>query len=148
MISRFVSAAALALAATSAFSADQAVQVDRPWVRATAPGQPASAGYMTLTAKDGAKLVGVATPVAAMSEVHEMKMDGDIMKMRPVSALDLPAGQPVELKPGGYHLMLMELKAPLAMDSTVPITLVFKDASGKEFRQDASLPVLSSAPAR
>ena len=68
---------------------------------------------MTLTAREPLSLVGVATPVAGVAEVHEMKMEGEVMKMRAVPALELPAGKPVELKPGGYHLMLMDLKAPL-----------------------------------
>jgi copper(I)-binding protein len=80
-------------------------------------GQKGTGAFMKLTAKDGAKLVGASSPVAGVTEVHEMKMEGDVMKMRAVPALDLPAGKPVELKPGGYHVMLMDLKAPLAKGS-------------------------------
>jgi copper(I)-binding protein len=76
-----------------------------------------------------------------------MKMEGDIMKMRAVPALDLPVGKKVELKPGAYHLMLMDLKAPLAKDSTVPLTLLFKDAKGVESRLELKLPVSTVAPA-
>jgi copper(I)-binding protein len=73
---------------------------------------------MSITAKDGARLVGASSPVAGVAEVHEMKMDGDVMKMRAVEGgLELPAGKTVELKPGGYHVMLMDLKAPLPKDS-------------------------------
>jgi copper(I)-binding protein len=80
-------------------------------------------------------------------EVHEMKMDGDIMKMRAVQGgLDLPAGKAVELKPGGYHVMLMDLNAPLPKDSTVPLTLVFKDAKGVESKVELKVPVASVAP--
>ncbi len=82
-----------------------------------------------------------------MTEVHEMKMDGNVMKMRAVPGLELPAGKAVELKPGGYHVMLMDLKGPLAKDSTVPVTLVFKDAKGVETRQELKLPVSVRAPA-
>ena len=81
-----------------------------------------------------------------MAEVHEMKMDGDVMKMRAVPSLDLPAGKKVELKPGGYHVMLMDLKAPLAKDSTIPLTLLFKDAKGTESKLELKLPVATAAP--
>lgn len=101
---------------------------------------------MSLTAKDGAQLVGVSSPVAGVAEVHEMKMEGDVMKMRAVPSLSLPAGKKVELKPGGYHLMLMDLKAPLAKDSTVPVTLLFKDAKGAESKLELKLPVATAAP--
>ena len=78
---------------------------------------------MTLQAADGAKVVGVSTPVAGTAEIHEMKMEGNVMRMRAVPSLDLPKGQSVQLKPGGYHVMLMDLKQPLSKDTTVPITL-------------------------
>lgn len=76
-----------------------------------------------------------------------MKMDGDVMKMRAIPVLDLPAGKAVELKPGGYHLMLMDLKLPLQKDTTIPITLVFKDAKGVETKKELKLPVSQTAPA-
>jgi len=102
---------------------------------------------MKITAKDGAKLVSVSSPVAGVSEVHEMKMDGDVMKMRAVAGgLDLPAGKAVELKPGGYHVMLMDLKAPLQKDTTIAVTLVFKDAKGVETRTELTVPVAMAAP--
>lgn len=126
----------------------QSVDVKDAWARATVPGQKATGAFMKLTAREDAKLVGVSSPVAGVSEVHEMKMDGDVMKMRAVQGgLDLPAGKTVELKPGGYHVMLMELKSPLAKDSTVPVTLVFKDAKGVESKLDLSLPVSAMVPA-
>jgi len=78
--------------------------------------------------------------------VHEMKMEGDVMKMRAVPALDLPAGKAVDLKPGGFHVMLMDLKAPLAKGSTVPLTLVFKDAKGAESKLQLQVPVAAQAP--
>ena len=125
----------------------QTVDVQGAWARATVPGQKATGALMKLTAKDGTKLVSVSTPAAGVSEVHEMKMDGDVMKMRAVQGgLDLPAGKAVELKPGGYHVMLMDLKAPLPKDSTVALTLVFKDAKGVETKQEVTLPVSTVAP--
>ena len=115
----------------------QSVDVKDAWVRTSVPGQKATGAYMKLTAKDGANLVAASSPVAGVTEVHEMKMEGDIMKMRAVAGgVVLPAGKMVELKPGGYHLMLMDLKAALPKDSTIPLTLVFKDAKGVESRLD------------
>lgn len=141
-------AAGLLLA--SAFSTAlwaQTVEVKNAWVRATVQGQKATGAFMQLTAKSGSKLVGVSSPVAGVAEVHEMKMDGDVMKMRAVEGgLDLPAGKAVELKPGGYHLMLMDLKVALKKDTTIPVTLVFKDAKGVETKTELKVPVATSAP--
>src|SRR6478752_2265271 len=105
----------LALAATQlAFAQAQApVAVAGAWARATVQGQRSSGAFMTLTASEPVTLVGIATPVAGIAEVHEMKMEGDVMRMRAVQALPLPANKPVQLAPGGYHLMLQDLKAPL-----------------------------------
>lgn len=122
------------------------VKVEGAWARATVQGQKGTGAFMKITAPEGAKLVGASSPAAGVTEVHEMKMEGDVMKMRAVPALDLPAGKTVELKPGGYHVMLLDLKAPLAKDSTVPITLVFQDAKGAESKLDLSVPVGTSAP--
>lgn len=133
--------------ALSATSMAQTVEVKDAWARATVPGQKATGAFMKLTAKDGAKLVGAASPVAGVVEVHEMKMDGDVMKMRAVQGgLDLPAGKSVELKPGGYHVMLMDLKLPLQKDTTVPLTLTFKDAKGTETKTEVKVPVSTAAP--
>ena len=140
---------ALALIATLACANlyAQSVEVKDAWVRTSVQGQKATGAFMKITAKDGAKLVAVTTPAAGVSEVHEMKMDGDIMKMRAVQGgLDLPAGKTVELKPGGYHVMLMDLKAALPKDSTVPLTLVFKDAKGVESKVELKVPVSTMAP--
>ncbi len=123
------------------------VEVKDAWVRSTVPGLKGTGAFMKITAKDGAKLVGVSSPVAGVGEVHEMKMEGDVMKMRALPLLDLPAGKAVELKPGGYHVMLMDLKQALVKDSKVPLTLVFKDAKGAESKMELSLPVSNVAPA-
>jgi len=137
--------AALAASAT-AFAQAAAVQVEGAWARASVPGQKATGAFMRLTAPQGARLVRAESPAAGLAEVHEMKMEGDIMKMRAVPALELPAGKMVELKPGGYHVMLLDLKAPLPKDSTVPLTLVFQDAKGAESRLDLTVPVGTAAP--
>jgi copper(I)-binding protein len=135
---------AFMLADTSAHT--QSVEVSNAWVRPTVQGQKGTGAFMNLTARNGAKLVGVSTPVAGVAEVHEMKMEGDIMRMRAVPMLDLPAGQTVQLKPGGYHLMLMDLKQPLPKGGTVPLTLRLQDAQGVETRLEVSLPVGTAAP--
>ena len=136
----------LALGGMAAWAQTAAVQVEGAWARATVQGQKGTGAFMSLTAKDATRLVGVSSPVAGVAEVHEMKMEGDVMKMRAVPSLDLPAGKKVEFKPGGYHVMLMDLKAPLAKDSTVPVTLLFKDAKGVESRLELKLPVTTTAP--
>jgi periplasmic copper chaperone A len=126
--------------------AQSTVKVESAWARATVQGQKATGAFMKLTAPQATRLVSVSTPVAGVAEIHEMKMDGGVMKMRAVPALDLPAHQAVELKPGSYHLMLMDLKAPLMKDSSVALTLVFKDAKGGETRQQVSVPVNTGMP--
>ena len=140
---------ACSLLSTAAFGqgASPPVRVDGAWARATVQGQKASGAFMALTAPRDMKLVGVASPAAGVAEVHEMKMDGDVMKMRAVPSLDLPAGKTVLLRPGGFHVMLMDLKAPLAKDTKVPLTLVLRDAAGAESRMELSVPVTARAPA-
>ncbi len=121
-------AAALVLAASAAHAQ---VTVDRAWVRTTVAQQTTTGAFMTITSVQGGKLVSASSPVAASVEVHQMKMDGNVMKMRPVDALPLPAGKAVELKSGAYHMMLVGLKAPVKFGDVVPITLVIEDAAGK-----------------
>ena len=140
-----------ALAATAAGTAqaqtqDPAIIVKDAWVRTAMPGQKGTGAFMKIIAKEDAWLVGASTPVAGVAEVHEMKMDGDVMKMRAVPALELPAGKTVELKPGGFHVMLMDLKAALPKDSTVPLTLRFQDAKGVQSKLEFKLPVAVLAP--
>ena len=130
---------ASAWAQASPPTAAAVVKVEQAWVRPSVPGQQGTGGYMKLTARDSQKLVGASSPVAGVAEIHEMKMDGDVMTMKPVGALDLPAGRTVELKPGGLHLMLMDLKQPLAAGSRVPLTLVLKDGRGVERRVETQL---------
>lgn len=137
--------AAILLAGVPAHA--QSVDVQGAWARATVPGQMATGAFMSLSAKAPSRLVRAASPVAGVVEVHEMKMDGDVMKMRAVErGLELPAGKTVELKPGGYHVMLMDLKLPLKKDTMIPLTLTFKDAQGIESTQELRLPVLTAKP--
>ena len=121
--------AAVAMLATAGAHAQ--VAVDQPWVRTTVAQQTTTAAYLTITSAKGGKLVSASSPAATSVDVHEMKMDGDMMKMRAVDAVPLPAGQPVEFKPNGLHVMLTGLKAPVKAGDVVPIKLVVEDAKGK-----------------
>lgn len=131
-----------ALAGLFSLSALADVSVAEPWVRATVPAQKATGAFMQLKSDADARLLSVASPVAGVVEIHEMVMDKDVMKMSPVPALDLPAGQAVELKPGGYHVMLMDLKGQVKEGDQVPLTLVIENKDGS--RQTLEL----TAPAR
>jgi len=124
----------------------QPVAVADAWARATVTGQKASGVFMKLTATQATRLVGASSPVAGVVEVHEMKMEKDVMKMAAISGLDLPAGKTVELKPGGYHVMLMDLKAPLLKDGTLPLTLMFKDAKGVMTPLEVKVPIQQPNP--
>jgi copper(I)-binding protein len=139
-------AATLLATALSTTAWAQNVEVHGAWARATVQGQMATGAFMKLTAKEGTRLVAVSSPVAGVAEVHEMAMDNNVMKMRALSGLDLPAGKAVELKPGGYHVMLMDLKTPLKKDTTIPLTLVFKDSKGVESKTELKVPVNQMAP--
>ncbi|MBW8758849.1 MAG: copper chaperone PCu(A)C [Burkholderiales bacterium] len=121
----------LAAAVFASAAAHAQVTVTDPWVRSTVAQQKTTAAYMTITSLQGGKLVDASSPVAASAEVHEMKMEGDLMKMRAVDTLPLPMGKAVELKPSGYHMMLMGLKAPVKAGDVVPIRLVIEDAKGQ-----------------
>lgn len=116
--------AGLALAglfAGGALAAD--LEVTAPWVRGTVAAQKATGAFMQLTSKSGVTLVGVASPAASLVELHEMVMDNNVMKMRALPRLEVQPGKTVELKPGSYHVMLIDLKKPLTKGEIVPITL-------------------------
>jgi len=123
--------------------AAQTIEVTDAWVRASVPGQTATGAYMKIRARDGATLVGVSSPVAGVTQIHEMKIQGGVMKMHAVAMdLAIPAGQTLELKPGGYHVMLLDLKSALMKDSTVTMTLVFKDTQGRSSKMELTVPVV------
>lgn len=107
------------------------LEIGNPWTRATPPTALAGGGYMTITNKGTTadRLVSVKSPAAGMTQVHEMKMDGNVMRMRELEGgLAIPPGATVTLAPGGFHLMLMGLKTPLKQGEKVPVTLVFEKA--------------------
>lgn len=141
-----VATAALGLAFTVAAHAQ--VGVTDAWVRGTVPGQKATGAFMRINSAQDAALVGVQSPVAGVVEIHEMRRDGDVMRMRAVPKIELPAGKTVELKPGGYHVMLINLRAPLKQGDTVPIKLRFQNKDGKAEVLDVQAEVrdLTAAP--
>ncbi len=117
----------------------EALVLQEPAARATPDGAKVAAGYMTIV-NSGAqadRLVSAASPRAARMEIHEMAMEGDMMRMRPVQAIEIPAGGTAELKPGGLHLMFLEIDAPFREGETIPVTLTFEKAGVVE----TSLPV-------
>lgn len=140
----FAAAALLASAAAVAQTS-----VTDAWVRGTVAGQKATGAFMQIKHPRGAALVGASSPVAGVVEIHEMRMEQDVMRMRAIPKLDLPANRAVELKPGGYHVMLMELKQPLKKGDVVPITLTVQGSDGKTESVEVRAQVrdLTAAPA-
>ena len=138
-----------ALAASTPALAQIAVM--DPWVRGTVAAQSSTGAFMQLKSATDVALVAVSSPIAGIAEVHEMKMDGGVMRMTAIKRLDLPADKVVDLKPGGYHVMLMALKQkPLADGERIPLTLTFVDKSGTRFdvKVDAQVRPLAAAPAQ
>lgn len=117
------------------------VTISNAWARATKPGQEVGAAYMTLKSDSAARLIKVESQMAGTVEIHQMSMNNGVMKMRMMQALDLPAGKVVELAPGGFHLMLFDLKKPLAPGDQVDMLLTLKGKKGQIFKQKISLPV-------
>lgn len=146
---RLIAPPMLALLALLAAPALAQTIVSKPWVRGTVAPQKATGAFMQITSTGGGRLVSVSTPAAGIVEIHEMKMEGSTMQMRAQpQGLALPAGKAVELKPGGYHLMLLDLKAPLKAGDSVALTLVVESANGKTETLKVKAPVkaLGAAP--
>ena len=144
-----ISAALIALTTSAWAQGTASVDVKEPWVRATVPQQKATGAFMQLTAKADSKLVEVKSPVAGVVEIHEMAMVDNVMKMRQIPGLALPAGKAVELKPGGYHVMLLDLKGQVKEGDVVPVTLVFEGKDGKRETLEVKAPAkpLNNMPA-
>jgi copper(I)-binding protein len=132
---------AVVLAAACGTPALAQVTVKDPWVRATVPQQKATGAFMQLSAHAESRLVEVRSSVAGVVEIHEMEMQGNVMTMRAVPGVELPAGKPVELKPGGYHVMLMDLRQQLKDGETVPITLIVEGKDKKRETIEVKAPV-------
>ena len=126
-----IAAAVAAVAISFVSPASAQTTVKDPWIRGTVAQQKATGMFAQITSAGGGKLVSASSPVAQVVEIHEMVMDGNVMKMRAIPGLDLPAGKAVDLKPGGYHVMLMELKQQLKPGDIVPVTLVIESKDGK-----------------
>jgi periplasmic copper chaperone A len=120
------------------------IKVEGAWARPTPGAARTGAAYMTLTNGGAAddRLISVATPVAGMADVHVTTEENGVMKMRPAGAIDVKPGVPTRLQPGGLHVMLMDLKAPLADGQTFPLTLTFEKAG----KVDVSVHVQRTAP--
>ena len=128
-----------------ASQAQAQVTVKDAWVRATVAQQKATGAFMQLQSVQDAKLISAQSPVAGVVEVHEMAMEAGVMKMRAIPALDLPAGQTVALKPGGYHVMMMDLKGQIKDGDTVPVTLVVEGKDGKRQSVELKVPARKAA---
>lgn len=116
-----------------AMEASAEVSVVEPWVRATVPTQKATGAFMSLTSDRDTRLVSAQSPVAGVVEMHETRMEGDFMTMRPLPhGVNLPTGKPIVFKPGSYHFMLLNLKQPIAEGTPVPMQLTFEDKTGKQ----------------
>ena len=140
ILNRLLAAWLLTVATTASLAQ---VKVDHAWARPTVPGQQGGGGFLSLTSVSGDRLVSGSTPLAERFELHTMSMKGDVMEMRQVDAIDLPAGKTVELKPGGLHVMFIGLKQPLAIGSKVPVMLKFEKAGDVKVEFD----VMSRPPA-
>ncbi len=144
---RFTLAVFAAVLSLPAFGQAQAhdyklgsLEISHPWTRATPATAPSAGGFLTVTNRGTTpdRLMAVRSPVSDKVEVHEMKMDGNVMKMREVEkGLEIAPGATVMLKPGGYHIMFMGLKAPIAKDTLVPVTLVFEKAGSIDIQMKA-----------
>lgn len=120
----------VALMATSSAFAE--VTVSDVWVRTTAPGQQVAGAYLKVISSEDAKITGGASPVSEALELHEMSMQGDVMRMRRLESIELPAGKQVALMPGGLHIMLMGIKSQIKDGDTVPIELIITGKDGKQ----------------
>lgn len=123
------------------------ITVEDAWIRATVPQQKVTGAFMQLNAVQDSRLVEVRSPVAKTVEIHEMSMDKDVMKMRAVTGIDLPAGKPVELKPGGFHIMLMGLTQQMKEGARVPLTLIVESKDKKRSSVEIKVPVRPLAAA-
>lgn len=141
-MSKFLKLGGLA-AATMLFASlsNAQVVVSDPWVRATVPQQSGTGAFMKLTSQTDAKLVAADSPVAEHVEVHEMALENNVMKMRQMESLPLPAGQTVELKPGGYHIMFINVHNQIKVGEQVPLTLTFESADGQRNTLEVVAPV-------
>ncbi|MBC3812930.1 copper chaperone PCu(A)C [Undibacterium aquatile] len=139
----FIKSIIAAAIATVTLAAQAEIVVKDAWVRATVPQQKATGAFMQIQSTKNVRLIEVQSAAAGLAEVHEMKMDNNVMKMRAIPQLDVPAGKNVELKPGGYHVMLMDLKAQAKAGDAVTLKLIFEDENKKQETVDVKATVKS-----
>lgn len=140
LINRFFTLLSLTIL-LSACETNENVAIMDNWVRANAPGQSVGAAYMTLLSARDSTMIKAEADIAGSVEIHSMKMENGVMKMRMLEALPLKAGKAEKLAPGGFHLMLFDLKKPLTAGENVKFTLTFKDATGNTTQQQVTLPI-------
>jgi periplasmic copper chaperone A len=129
---KLLTVAACLLVASTALAQTGQLEVSNAWARATPAKAENGVAYLTIRSPTPDRLVSVSSPVAKKAELHTMEMAGMVMKMRPLASLDIPAGQPVTLKPGGEHIMLLDLNGPLREGQSFPLTLTFEKAGTRE----------------
>lgn len=128
----------------SSLAADDTVKITQAWARATMPGQEVGAAYMLLQSPVDAMLTEASSSAADSIEIHKMAMNNGVMEMRMMETLPLPAGQTVKLEPGGFHLMLFDLKHPLKAGESIALALKIKEKSGKTYTLPVKLPIKSA----
>jgi copper(I)-binding protein len=133
-----------------ATAAQAEVAVQDAWVRATVPQQKATGAFMQLRSSTPMRLIAASSPLTPTVEVHEMAMEDNVMRMRQIPGIDLLPGQTVELKSGGYHVMLMNLTQQVKAGDTVALTLVFEGQDGQRETKEVKAPVraLNSVPSQ
>jgi copper(I)-binding protein len=129
-----------------ACSKQDSIEIKNQWVRASNDGQDVSAAYMTIVSNEDTSLIAIYSDVADVIEIHSMSMENGVMKMRMLDTLDLTAGKPTELSPGGFHLMLFDLKKPLTAGKKAHFTLHFKNKAGQEKTISVTSAIKAEAP--
>lgn len=130
----------------SACSKQDSIEIKNQWVRASNDGQDVGAAYMTIVSNEDTSLIAIDSDVADVIEIHSMSMENGVMKMRMLDTLDLIADKPTELSPGGFHLMLFDLKKPLTAGKEAHFTLHFKNKAGQEKTISVTSPIKAEAP--
>jgi periplasmic copper chaperone A len=133
VVRKLLGVVAASLVAVGAALAQTAqLEVATAWARATPAKAENGVAFLTIRSPTADRLLSVSSPAAKKAELHTMEMSGVVMKMRPLASLDIPAGQPVTLKPGGEHIMLLGLNGPLHEGQSFPLTLTFENAGARE----------------
>ena len=145
-LQKVANVAVIALLFASSALGAESVTTANAWTRATVPGQSVAGAYFDITSVAPAALVAVESPAAKKAELHMMSMDGGVMKMRAVQKIELPAQQTVSLKPGGYHVMLIDIKRELKAGERVPLKIVVQDGRGVKTSLNVEAEVRAAAP--